>query len=79
MPQSQSVFAVSLQEHPELLKKIMPLLRRKVNSYIAQTIIIVSKNILGSKTFWGQVHTVGLLHKLLLLHFHRGAALSYAP
>src|SRR6185369_10407934 len=33
MPQSQSVFAVSLQEHPELLRRIMPLLRRNVNGY----------------------------------------------
>jgi hypothetical protein len=33
MPQSLSVFAVSLQEHPELLINIMPLPRRNVNGY----------------------------------------------
>jgi hypothetical protein len=33
IPQSQSVFAVSLQEHPELLNNIMPLLRLNVNDY----------------------------------------------
>jgi len=33
MPQSLSVFAVSLQEHPELLKRIIPLLSLNVNSY----------------------------------------------
>jgi hypothetical protein len=33
MPQSLSVFAVSLQEHPELLMIIIHLLRRNVNTY----------------------------------------------
>ncbi|OGW48156.1 MAG: hypothetical protein A2078_01170 [Nitrospirae bacterium GWC2_57_9] len=33
MPQSLSVFAVSLQEHPELLKSIMLLLVGKVKLY----------------------------------------------
>jgi hypothetical protein len=33
MPQSLSVFAVSLQEHPELLVIILPLLRLNVKGY----------------------------------------------
>jgi hypothetical protein len=33
MPQSLSVFAVSLQEHPELLQIIMPLLLQDVKGY----------------------------------------------
>jgi hypothetical protein len=33
MPQSRSVFAVSLQVHPELLERIMPLLHLDVNAY----------------------------------------------
>jgi len=33
MPQSLSVFAVSLQEHPELLIRIIHLLPRYVNDY----------------------------------------------
>jgi hypothetical protein len=33
MPQSLSVFAVSLQEHPELLEYIIHLLYLNVNSY----------------------------------------------
>jgi len=33
IPQSQSVFAVSLQEHPELLKVIIALLGRNVKDY----------------------------------------------
>ncbi len=33
MPQSLYVFAVSLQEHPELLKHIMPGLRQEVKRY----------------------------------------------
>jgi hypothetical protein len=33
MPQSLSVFAVSLQEHPELLDGIMPLLPLNVKDY----------------------------------------------
>jgi hypothetical protein len=33
MPQSRTVFAVSLQVHPELLYSIMPLLHPDVNAY----------------------------------------------
>jgi hypothetical protein len=33
MPQSRAVFAVSLQVHPELLTRIMPLLHLDVNGY----------------------------------------------
>jgi len=40
MPQSLSVFAVSLQEHPELLKCIMHFLVRNVKSYYWHSVII---------------------------------------
>jgi len=33
IPQSGSVFAVSLQEHPELLEFIMPLRHQEVKDY----------------------------------------------
>ena len=37
MPQSRTVFAVSLQEHPELLNAILPLCRQEVKDYSVQT------------------------------------------
>jgi hypothetical protein len=43
MPQSLSVFAVSLQEHPELLNDILPLLCWNVNSYFTQAILFLTR------------------------------------